>query len=188
MLNTIAKIVEGFPFPHVSPIIGQQTYDSLAKLHLKLNANAESVQSNLGDGLLSLLFLTISPAMYDTLSEITFVPPVNSEATAIISPDVSGLNAATLSHFHQIELDLFNEYSKTDKALKQILLRTVDELYICSLRNKYVGYQSHTTRDILNHKYTTYKKISSTDLCNNDKAMKTAYETNQSIKLLIEQI
>ena len=74
MLTTITKIVENFPFPQLSPIIGQPTYDSLAKLHLKLNANAASFHSNLGDGLLGLLFLAMYPAVYDTLSDIAFPP------------------------------------------------------------------------------------------------------------------
>ena len=51
-----------------------------------------------------------------------------------------------------------------------------------------MGYQNHTTWDILNHLYTKYANISSTDLRNNDKVTKTAYDTNQSIEVLIEQI
>ena len=109
MLNTIAKIVEGLPFPHVSLILGQPTYDSLAELHLKLNVNVTSVHSNLGNGLLWLLYLTIFPAVYATLSAEPFTPPVNPGAAATIPHDVSGPTAAILRHSHQIQLNLFNE-------------------------------------------------------------------------------
>ena len=186
MPTTITKNFEGFPFSHIARILGFPTYELLTALHLKLNANAVSVHSNLGDGLLALLFLTISPAVYNTLSVVPFAPHVNPGATAIIPFDASGPAATTLRHSHQLELDLFNEYTNTDKALKQILLGAVDEIYLRSLRNKYVGYQNHTTRDILDHLYNTYANISSTDLRNNDKAMKIAYDTNLSIDVLIE--
>ena len=75
MPTLIAKIGEGFPFLHIACILEVHTYDLLAALHLKLNANAASVHSNLGDGLLGLLFLTISPAVYNTLSVVPFAPP-----------------------------------------------------------------------------------------------------------------
>ena len=79
MINTTAKIVEDFLFPHVSPIIGQPTYDSLAEIHLKVNANKASAHSNLGNGLLGLLYLTISPAVYGTLSTEPFIRPPTQE-------------------------------------------------------------------------------------------------------------
>ena len=75
--SLIKKIVDGFPFPRIDPIIGTPDYESIANIHLKLNSNAASVQSNLGFGTLGLLLLTVSPAIYATLSTTTFVPPVN---------------------------------------------------------------------------------------------------------------
>ena len=71
------KIVDGFPFLMIDPIIETPDYESIADIHLKLNSNAASVQSNLGCGTLGILFLTVSPAVYATLSTTKFVPPVN---------------------------------------------------------------------------------------------------------------
>ena len=48
MPNKIDKIVDIFPFPTISTIIGAPNYETIAKKHLKLNSNAASVQSNLG--------------------------------------------------------------------------------------------------------------------------------------------
>ena len=63
MPSSIEKIVDGFPFPTIDPIIGTLDYESITDIHLKLNSNAASVQSNLGCGTLSLLFLTVSLAV-----------------------------------------------------------------------------------------------------------------------------
>jgi hypothetical protein len=71
------KIVDGFPHPNIAPIGGIPTYESIAELNLQLNANTASVQSNLGDGQLGLLALTVSPAVFNTLSAVAFVHPVN---------------------------------------------------------------------------------------------------------------
>ena len=75
MTSSTDKIVESFPYPTIPPIIGQPGYDTIAEVHLQLNANAASVQSHLGDGALGLLYLTVTPAVYNTLSLIPFVPP-----------------------------------------------------------------------------------------------------------------
>ena len=63
MPSSIEKIVDEFPFPTIDPIIGTPDYESIADIHLKLNSNAVSVQSNLGCETLGLLFLTVLPAI-----------------------------------------------------------------------------------------------------------------------------
>ena len=73
MTASIDSIVEGFPFPTVLPIVGEPNYESIAALNQQLNANAASVQSHLGNGVLGLLALTVSPAVYTTLSQDAFV-------------------------------------------------------------------------------------------------------------------
>ena len=75
MTSSIDKIMDSFPNPTISPIVGQPGYDTIAEMHLMLNANAASVQSHSGDGALGLLFLTIPPAVYNTISAIPFIPP-----------------------------------------------------------------------------------------------------------------
>jgi len=78
MIPTSAeKILENFPHPTISPIIGKPTYETLAAVHLKLNTNAASVHSNRGNGQLGYLALTVKEEVYNTLSPIPFEPPIN---------------------------------------------------------------------------------------------------------------
>ena len=63
MPSSIKNIMDGFPFPTIDPIIGTSDYESIAEIHLKLNLNAASIQSNLGCGTFGLLILTVSPAV-----------------------------------------------------------------------------------------------------------------------------
>ena len=76
MPTAIYKIVDGFPFPTIPPIVGTPTYNTIAEVNLKLNSNTSSDQSNLGCGTLGLLQLTVSPAAYNTLLSIAFIAPV----------------------------------------------------------------------------------------------------------------
>ena len=43
MPSSIEKIVDGFPFPTIDPMIGTPDYESIADIHLNLNSNAASV-------------------------------------------------------------------------------------------------------------------------------------------------
>ena len=70
MPTAIDKIVDGFPFPTILPIIGTPTYNTINEVNLKLNSNAPSVQSNLGCGTLGLLQLTVSPTVYNNFLSI----------------------------------------------------------------------------------------------------------------------
>ena len=76
----------------------------------------------------------------------------------------------------------------TDRALKGILIAAVDEAYICSLRDKYIGYANVTTLDMLTHLYATYALITQGALEENDRRMNQDWDPNQPFEVLIDQI
>ena len=182
MPTSIDKIVDGFPFPTIPPIVGTLTYNTIFEVNLKLNLNSASVQSDLGCGNLGLLQLTVSPAVYNTLSFTAFIMPVNPGSVPIIPANSTGAQITKLCYAFYTASALFNEYNRTNKALQQILLSAVDEMFISSLRHKYVGYGLKTTRAILDHLYATYANISSADLQENDAVFRTHYNINQPIE------
>ena len=90
MPTSIKKIVDGFPLPTSPPIVGTPTYNTITEVNLKLNSNSASVQSNLGCGTLGLLQLTVSPAVYNTLSSIPFIVTINPGSVPIIPANSTG--------------------------------------------------------------------------------------------------
>ena len=66
MPSNLYNVIDSFPHPTIQTIVGQPTNGTLAKVHLKLNTNTSSVHLHLGNGKIGLLFLTISPAIYNT--------------------------------------------------------------------------------------------------------------------------
>ena len=136
MSTAIDKIMDGFPLPTIPPIVGTPTYNTIAEVNLKLNSNSASVQSNLGCGTLGLLQLTVSPAVYNTLSVTNFVVPVNPGSAPITPANSTGTQITKLCYAFDTVAAIFNEYDRTNKALRQILLTTVDEMFIRSLQHK----------------------------------------------------
>ena len=188
MSTTTDKIVDGFPFPTIPLIVGTLTYNTIAEVNLKLNTNTASVQSNLGYGTLGLLHLTVSPVVYNTLSSITFIVPVNPNSEPIIPANSTGTQMTKLCYAFDTASALCNEYDRTDKVLRQILLYTVDKMSIRSLRHKYVGYGLTTTRAILDHLYATFANISSADLQENDAIFRSPYDVNPPIESLFDRV
>ena len=160
--------MDSFLFPTISLIIGALNYEKISEVNLKLNSDAASVQSNLGYGTLGLLHLTVSPVVYVTLLATAFIDPVNPGAEPTIPLIMSGPQITNLRYVHDVATSVFNEYNLTDKALCQMLIATVYEMFIWSLRQCYVGYGTNVTRYILDHLYATYVKISSANLQEND--------------------
>ena len=95
MSSTVNKTVEKFPFPTIFPIVGELNYETIAKVHFKLNAISALVQYNLGYGQLGLLYLTVSQAVYKTLYATVFISQVNPGSTAIIT---SGATATIIAN------------------------------------------------------------------------------------------
>jgi hypothetical protein len=188
MVVTVETLVAGFPFPTVLPIVGEPTYESIATLHRDLNANAASIQSHLGNGQLGLLSLTVSPAVYATLSATAFVAPVNPGPTPVIPDGSTGAQISEHRYAFTAATDLFKEYDLADKAFKQLLLGAVDGMFVRSLATKYIGYLTVTTRQLLTHLYDQYARISAADLQDNDVVFKTTYGPNLPIKTLFDQV
>ena len=155
----IDKIVEGFPHHTITPIIGIPTYESISEIHIKLNLNAASVHSELGNGALGLLALTVTPPVYNTLAGVAFVPPGNPGQSFIIPLGATCHQIAALDTAHKNLVRIWKEYLDVDKALKQQLIGGVNEMYYRTLRNRHTGYAIVSTRDIFTHLYTQYGNI-----------------------------
>ena len=188
MPTSIDKIVDGFPFPNIDPIIGTPDYKSIVDIHLKLNSNAASVQSYLGCGTLGLLFLPVLPVVYATLSTTTFVLPVNPGPEPSIPTVLTSAVISDLRYNHTEATKIFTEYENTDKALRQLLLASIDKIYVQSLCHKYIGYGKTTTRELLDHLYSTYANISASALQDNNKRIRSPYDSNQPFETLIYQV
>ena len=135
--------------------------------------------SHRGNGKLGLLCLISQGEVFNTFSDVEFVPPVNLGQHPVIPEGCTGLEAASAKKEHEDKFKEFLIYDQTDKALKSLLIAVVDEKRIRSLRHKCVCYDNVKALTILNHLCNFYARITPTDLKENDKRLKEAYDPNQ---------
>ena len=83
-------------------------YESIQRAYLKLNTNAASVQSYLGNGHLDLLVLTATTIVFNTLSHIHFIAPRNPVPNTIIPLNQTAAKIYTINQTHKAEAFLYN--------------------------------------------------------------------------------
>ena len=187
-MTSAEKIKDAFPHPTIDPIIGQPGYETIKPMHQKLNANAAYFVSHLGNERLSLLFLTVTPAVYNTLSANVFIPPVNPGPVAQYPPGATQFQIQAVNALHATNTRLFKQYNATDRALKQQLLGCVDDMFVNALSDTHIGYANVSTLDLLTHLYTAYAKITDGNLEDKKETMGAAYDVNLPIKTLFKRI
>ena len=73
-----------------------------------------------------------------------------------------------------------------DKALKQQLLGAVEDIYIRSLKYKYVGYRNLTCLEVIDHLKAKYYKITPADLKINTARMNAPHNNNEPFESIIK--
>jgi len=84
---TIKKIRDLFPFPTIETIVGQPSYQTIHKMHRKLNTNTASMHTDLEGGVHSFLALTVLSQVYNTLSSTPFIALVSIGPALVILPN-----------------------------------------------------------------------------------------------------
>ena len=187
-IQSVDDIRSAFPEPTVQKIIGEPTYETIKDLHDILKSNAASIPSTLGGGNHGHLGLVLQPALYTVVTGNNFTAPNNPGATPTITAAATAAQVGAITRQFNANNKTFLEYSRTDQALKQLLLGAIEKDYVDSLRNMYTGYTTVTTFELLTHLYDTYGQISDLDLEDNERRMKTKYNANAPIDKLFKQI
>ena len=83
-MATIERIKDSLPHPTINPIVGQPSYEKIKPLHQEINANLASVVTNL-----SLLYLTVTLAVFTTLCGVVIMPPASPGPSPEIPADAA---------------------------------------------------------------------------------------------------
>jgi hypothetical protein len=142
----------------------EPTYESLHQSMMQLNANAASIPSSNGYGLLGHLVLTLGQDAYSVIStgNVTYPPPaapppvLDIPAAGAVAPTAALLAEIHLQYTHAKKT--FQKYYSVDAALKKLLLA----IYPTH------GFALVCTQHLIDHLYTTYGNITSEDLSANE--------------------
>jgi len=119
--------------PDLSPIVGKPTFESLYQLIIDLQANAQSVHSNLGGGAHGHLGLIMTPTQYAIHSTTPYVCPTHP-GTLMIFVGTTRLAAEELERNHTESLRVFHEVRGVEKALIQQLVAAIDNKYLIAFK------------------------------------------------------
>ena len=130
---SIKKMTKGFTSPQILPIVEKPCYESIAKLQLKLNVNTAFMQLNFRCSQFDHLWLTARKPANNTISAIPFLPPHNPGATPIVPAASTSAQISSIQYNFSQDTLVFKKFSMVDKALKQMLIVSVNKIFIKSL-------------------------------------------------------
>ena len=168
----------------------EPTYESLHLDITQLNANATSIPTDGGNGLLIHLALTVGYTAYATLSTDNVAhpgPPAPAAAPNLPPTATSALISELRQQFTDIKAT-FRTYYAVDAALKKQLLAATNERFMISLKDQTHGFALVLTCALISHLYTTYGNITFKDLSANENRIKAQWDQTNPIKGLFEQI
>ena len=190
MTSTVPSI-EDFTnaFPNqLTPIVGEPTYQTLKDLKDQLKANATSIPTTLGSGTHGYLGLILSPATYATISPTAFVEPAYPGQHPAIPAGTNAANTSAIIRRHTEDMRQWREFKNVSTALKNQLLSAVDDIYVCALRDRHVGYMNQSICNLLTHLFNNYCNITQLELEDNDTKMHALWDPNSPLDCLVQQL
>ena len=180
-MTTVKNIRDVFSNLSIDPIIVQPNYKAVHSMHVQIDANAASIHSHLENGCLGLLALTVTPAIFNTLSHTPFVVPENPVPNPVYPPLATQYQIQTIQTTYENNTIFFSQFDAYDCTLKQLLLVPADDMFISALKNI-------ITLALLTHVYSTYANINSPNIEENSKNVSLSYNVNNPIKIFFTRI
>jgi hypothetical protein len=185
--NTIKA--ETFIFPHtkLTPIAGEPTHATIAKLKSELYANARQNLTTLGGGNLGYLGIILTDAEYTTLQTKfgfnlePFIIPATPAALTAAATDIEKIN-------YQEALQHRVNCNTMEALLQQQIITAIDAKYIKKVKDEDFGFACIKCGVILRHIITTYDKITPEDMLVNADTLAAPFDCNNPIADLWERI
>lgn len=217
MTTTTDTIITSFTvkpenMPRISTDASKPTYSTLRAFQDAIQDNAMTIpspQTELGH-----LALVISPADFFAVNARTaFIVPTDpglaptnpasatragattrasagaDAAAAVPDPtsDLAFTGPEALRAFKEAK-ETFNTYNKAKTALRNLILNSVHDTYICALKEKITRYRMVEPITILNHLWSTYGTIDAADNTANETRMKAQWNPPTPIEELFKQL
>ena len=177
-----------FTYPDLSPIHGEPTYESLKLMTNQLKANARAVRTPLGGGQHGYLGLLISPEQYAIISTTPFLHPTHPGPLVIPAFQLPHVVTATQSQ-HSEALRLYNEYNNVGQALRQQIVRAVDESYLLPLHNRQTNTILVPIFQVIRFLFVNHGKVTPSKLMEEELQVKSyVYIPAQPIDVLFNKI
>jgi cell division septum initiation protein DivIVA len=185
---SVDDIVAKFPVKILPTITGEPDYEAINQLVQTLYGNAASLATTLGGGGHGHIGIIMTTPLYATLTATPYIAPIDPGAIPNIPPGASSANRDIIRTAHTEARRIFDNHTNMDDALKSQVIDTINDTYICEMRNKYTGYLGITTRDLLDHILDRYGKITPADIEECKRKMIEPIDSTQPIDIFFQRI
>jgi hypothetical protein len=167
--STVEDVMASFPHPVLPTVQGEPDYQTIHATRKFLQANSRAIDTHLGGGTLGQLGLIISDASYAMISPTTddgptlwITPPAPGRAPATMDGTAAQISAAR--HIWEEDVQTYQTCTSVQQALKKQIISVFEPMYLDFLNDNMVGYDTISSRDMLDHLLETYGNITAVDL------------------------
>ncbi len=187
-----SDIVAQFPIapadmPKIATATTRPTYTTIEKFQEAINSQALAIpiiSSTLGH-----LALVIPAYDYTSVNQNNpFVTPTNPGLTPNHGNAATQAQITETNRAFQVETNTYNVYLNTQTHLRNQIISSVPDKYICKLKHKITQYSNVTPLQLLTHLRTTYGQVTSDDLTANFNRMTAPWNPPTPIEVLFEQL
>ena len=178
----VDNITDGFPYPSLPNQPGKPSYRSIRDTYCLLTVNVASIKSSHGRGQKSHLGLILTTTQYALIYQVPFFCSNDPGHTPNIPLWTTPFDEKALLCKHTKQPRQYDGCRNVDAALRNQLLTAFDNTYLSLLKNAFTGYSGATMIQLLIHLYAHSTKILATDLAENEKKLREAYNPDKPLK------
>lgn len=188
-IGTIDYASSYFKFKTPTPIRGEPTHKSLKRLKLELQANASSVETDLGGGNYGYLGLVLTDDEYASIPHTQpFVAP-NYPPPLLIPATSTQIQAIELKEQHGEAKRLYLECKNVEKALLRHIQDAIEDKFIEPLVDPYTNLLTGDVPSILEYLNYNYGKVRSEEVTQKDNEVMTmSWQPTDPLVLLTRPI
>jgi hypothetical protein len=182
-------------FPHqIFPTVeGEPDYKIIHTNRKFLEANSRAIDTELGGGTLGHLGLIISDASYSIIAppeagDPTFWDTPRAPRRAPSTTDGTAAQFSAARHVWEEDAQTYQTYTSVQQALKKQIIGVFEPMYLEILNDNMVGYVNISERDMFDHLFETYIKITAFHLEINCEHMHPAWDPQQQVETFFKQI
>jgi hypothetical protein len=191
--STVEDVMASFPHPILPTVQGEPDYQTIHATRKFLQANSRAIDTHLGGGTLGHLGLIISDASYAIIAPATAEEPtlwetLNAPGRAPATTDGTAAQISAARQIWEEDVQTYQTCTSIQQALKKQIISVFEPMYLDILNDNMVGYAKISARDMLDHLFETYGKITAVDLEINFEHMRRAWDPQQPVETLFKKI
>jgi hypothetical protein len=181
-------MIAGWPYPDIPLITAEPTYEDIATMQKRLNANFLSTPSNAGGDRHGHLGLLMTEGQYTTILPTPFGAAVDPGPVALVLLGTDDIIAVNMVRMYDEQKRAFNTHINCDEAVKKLILTDFPNIYTSALEDYLLSYAGVTVRELVQYIIHTYSRIEPMKLADCYTKMTHPYDLQDPIETLLTQI